>query len=379
MTNKIKTFIVSGSFALLLLPFAVKAAEVKAEANVYLPQAQTVDGNLYAAGNDITIDGEIKGDLIAAAQTITINGRLEGDLIAAAQTITVNGEVNGNIRIAANSAYLNGPVARNVNYIGNTLAVGQNAKIGWDLLSSAINTNIMGVINGNYTGTGNSIILSGKIGKNFNFAKSQNTQIITLAPQATINGNLYYNDQAQLNLQEGSSIAGQVNPIKNKTDNNKTVTALWSYVYSVFAAIIIGLILIKPGKKITLGMNELIKKQTTSVIVWGVLAFLIVPMAALILIVTIIGIPLALMLIAAWLLMLWLGKIITAIFIGQALITRFSKHSDREANLTLSLILGIVLAYLIFAIPYIGWIISLAATCIGLGAFMIYVRQRNAN
>ncbi|PKM87066.1 hypothetical protein CVU83_03450 [Candidatus Falkowbacteria bacterium HGW-Falkowbacteria-2] len=343
-----------------------------------MPEGQTIDGNLYAAGNNITIDGEIKGDLIAAAQTITVNGRLDGDLIAVGQTITVNGEVNGNIRIAANSGSLNGAVARNVNFIGNSISIGKNARVGWDLLSAAMNTDIMGVIGGNVYGEGDNIILSGKIGKNFNFSGDNRSRNITLAPQAAINGNLTYGEGTTLNMQEGSSVAGEINPVKAQPVKGKAMNKLWSIIYSIFAAIVIGLVIIKPGRKIALGMNELIKHQTGMVFVWGLLTFLVVPMGAIILVFTIIGAPLALILIGLWLIMLWVGKIITAIFVGQTLITRFSRGEETSKTLTIGLMLGVIIAWLLFAIPFIGWLISLVATCIGIGAFNLYLTNRNS-
>ncbi|MDP3836611.1 MAG: polymer-forming cytoskeletal protein [bacterium] len=379
MTNKLKALIATTATILLFAPFIADAAEVKSQNNIYVPAGETIDGNLYAAGNNITIDGEIKGDLIAAAQTITVNGRLDGDLIAAAQTITINGEINGNVRIAANSASLNGVVARNVNFIGNSIALGKNARVGWDLLSAAMNTDIMGVIDGNVYGEGDNIILSGKIGKNFSFLSDNRNRNITLAPQATINGNLTYGEGTNINIQDGASVAGEVNPVKQESKSgSKAMNKLWSIIYSIFAAIVIGLVIIKPGRKIALGMNNIIRQQPGMVFVWGLLTFLVVPMGALILIFTIIGAPLAIILLGLWLMMLWIGKIITAIFVGQTLVARFSRGEENSKTLTVGLMIGVIILWLLFAIPFVGWLISLAATCLGTGALILLFTSRNS-
>ncbi len=377
MTNKIKTLLIGFAAVIFLLPVVVQASTVKSGDNVYLPKEETIDGNLYAASNNITIDGEIKGDLIAVAQTITVNGRLEGDLIAAAQTITVNGEVNGNIRVAGNSANLNGPVARNVNVIGNSVVIGKEAKIGWDLLTGAVNTNILGIVNGNVDGSSDSTTLSGKVGKNFNFSQNRKNQNITISPEASINGDVYYNEKTKLNIAEGANIAGKINPVKNKeaSTKNQAISYLWSLFYAIFAALIIGLVLTTVGKKLTAQLNNILEEHFTLSLGWGLLVFLATPLAAIVLMFTIIGLPLALIMLACWLIMLWVGKIIAAIYLGKKITNKLEKDKSKNPNLIASLIIGVVIAWLLFSLPFLGWLISLFATCIGLGAFILYLRQ----
>ncbi len=357
-------------------PHVAEASTLKSGNDVYLPQGETIDGNLYASSNNITIDGEVQGDLIAAAQTITINGRLEGDLIAVAQTITVNGEVNGNIRIAANSANLNGNIARNVNFIGNSLAIGPEAKIGWDILSGATNTNIMGEVGGNVDGGGNNIILAGKVAKDFNFAQSQQAQKITISSGAKIAGNLNYHENTDLQREEGSQISGQINILKNtESKNQASKDWFWSLLYGIFSAMIVGLIMIYPGKNIILTLKKILREKPFTSLGWGALVFLAAPTAALLLLFTVIGIPLSIIILGLWILMLWLGKIIFAIFVGQEILNFFLKHREGEKKLLLSMIIGITLLWLLFSIPVIGWILSLIATCFGLGALIIQLRQ----
>ncbi len=361
---------------LILNPSLVQASSLKSGNDVYLPQGETIDGNLYAASNNITIDGEVQGDLIAAAQTITINGRLEGDLIAAAQTITVNGEVNGNVRIAANSGNLNGNIARNVNFIGNSLAIGPKAKIGWDVLSGATNTNIMGEVNGNVDAGGNNIILTGKVGKDFNFGQSQQAQKITISSGAKIAGNLNYHENTDLQRADGSQISGQINTLKNTESKGQTGKDwFWSLLYGIFSAMIVGLIIIYPGKNIILTLKKIIREKPFASLGWGIITLLAAPTAAIILIFTIIGLPLAVIIFGLWLLMLWLGKIICAIIVGQEILNLFLKNKETEKKLLTSMIIGVTLLWLLFSIPMIGWVLSLIATGFGLGSLILSLRR----
>jgi cytoskeletal protein CcmA (bactofilin family) len=377
MNKKITTLLFVSAAVLILLPTLAKASEIKSGNHVYLPQGETIDGNLYAASNNITIEGEIKGDLIAAAQTITVNGRIEGDLIAAAQTITVNGEINGSIRLAGNSANLNGPIARNINFIGNSLNIGKEAKIGWDVLSGAANTEIMGLVNGSVYGGGNNLMLSGKIGKDVHFTGDENIRHITLSPEAIINGNLNYNEKTEITLQPGATVAGEMKAVSQKTEKNIS-NLLWSWLYRVFAALIMGLIWIGVGKKLTISLQAIIKKQPLASLGWGIISFLVIPVIALVLVFTLIGIPLALALMSAWLVTLMFSKVLSAILLGKEISRRIIKDQDSHKNWLISLVIGVIVAWALFALPFIGWLVSLIAICFGFGAILLLLRQHQS-
>ena len=76
--------------------------------NIYISPDEIVSGNLFVAGEILTIDGSVSGDVIAAAQKIIISGRVDGDIIAVAQEIIINGDVGGNVRIAGSTLQING-------------------------------------------------------------------------------------------------------------------------------------------------------------------------------------------------------------------------------------------------------------------------------
>ncbi|MCF7860483.1 polymer-forming cytoskeletal protein [Patescibacteria group bacterium] len=379
MIKAFKLFLAVFAISAFVLPASVFAAEIKSSENLHIPQGETIEGNLYAASNNIIIDGDIAGDLIALAKSITINGRLEGDLIALAQNITVNGEINGNIRAISNTAILSGLVARNVNFIGNNFSVGENAQINWDLLTGALNTDIKGIIKGNVYGNSDTVSLSGKIGKNFNFSNSSHAQRINISPEANINGDLYYNEETEIFIAENANIAGKTEIIKREaTNKNQPSRNIWSFIYKVFAILIIGLVLISLGKKHLSELNTLIQEKTGKAFVWGFLASLITPVAVIILIFSIIGIPLALITAILWIILFCLAKIVVALFIGKYLLAKLNKENTSDKNLIFSLIIGVVILYLFFAIPYVGWLLSFLVSSLGLGIILIYLKKINS-
>jgi cytoskeletal protein CcmA (bactofilin family) len=118
----------------LAIPATAKAFSVKTGDSIYIPQGEVIDGNLYAAGASITIDGDVQGDVICGAQTLNINGKVGGDVICGAQSININSEIGGNVRVGAQSVNIKGSVARNVNVAGGVIVLDKDASVGWDML-----------------------------------------------------------------------------------------------------------------------------------------------------------------------------------------------------------------------------------------------------
>ena len=108
---------------------------------------------------------------------------------------------------------------------------------------------------------------------------------------------------------------------------------------------------------------------------WGILALLLTPLIVIILLITIIGIPLSLILLALWLIALFVSKILVGILIGRSLLNNF--WLEKKDSLILAMIIGIVITYLIFALPIIGFPVSLLAVLWGLGGIFMALKKQS--
>ncbi|MFA6514170.1 MAG: hypothetical protein WCT50_02675 [Patescibacteria group bacterium] len=366
--------------AVLIWPLSgLKAAETNAGQAVFVAQNEVITGNLFAAGDTITVDGVISGDLIAAAKSITVNGRIEGDIIAVAQNIHVNGEIGGNVRIFGNSLIINGSVARNVNALGSEITIGEKARIGWDTLIMASNTQIKGVIDGALNVYCKQAIISGKIGKTATFKvyDENQAQSIIISKGAIINGDLNYTAKNKVDIKEGAEISGQTNykmpQIKTK---NNVATWAWERLFSILSIILIGLIFIFVTPQNTRKLLIEMRAKFGKLMLIGLIVFLIVPPLAIVLVITIIGIPLAAILLAIWLALILLAKTLVAILVGELIIKDLIKF---QTNFFWTLLVGSIVISLLFSLPFIGWIIKLIIICLGLGSLSFYVTNQSKN
>lgn len=337
-------------------------------------------GNLYAAGQTVTIDGTVSGDVIAAAQTININGRVEGDIIVAAQDVTINGEVGGNVRIAGNSLTINGTVTRNVNAFGANVVFGSESLVGWDVYLAGANIEARGTIDGNLDGWAGKALLMGKVGKNVNLKldRGDDNQKLTIAPEAIIGGNVAYTSKNAAAISEKANIAGEITQNTPTTkETNVFLMWLWGKLFAIFAAMVVGLFLIFFSKNITAKVLEKMEEKPLKMLLPGLIFMFILPPIALVLAFTLIGIPMALIISTWWLTSVYTAKIMAAILVGKIIIQKINKK--KKANLLISLILGVILCWLLFAIPFIGWLLGLVAIWFGLGGLWTYASYQLRN
>jgi len=92
---------------------------------------------------------------------------------------------------------------------------------------------------------------------------------------------------------------------------------------------------------------------------------------------TVIGLPLGLIIAAKWLVAIYVARVLTALWLGAWLLKQLKMGAGK--SLLPALAVGVFVSWLLFAIPAVGWIISLLAVCFGLGAFWAYVKNQFVN
>ncbi|KKR91836.1 MAG: hypothetical protein UU95_C0036G0002 [Parcubacteria group bacterium GW2011_GWC2_42_12] len=374
-----KAIIIFG-LAIMLTPLAASAYSIKTGDSVYVPKDETIQGNLYAAGANLTIEGKVTGDVICAGQSINITGEVAGDVICAGQSINVSGQLGGNLRLAGNAINFSGQVARNAMTLGATIVTAASSTIGWDLLALGNAFELRGDIGRDLYGGMAKANLAGGIGQNVNLnfgPKNNNGQPLIIANTAKINGNVNYTAGKNAVVEDGAIIKGQTThnlpPIITKKSNFISLSWWWGKLIAVFSALVIGLVLISFWHEPIIKITDLMLIRASASLGWGILVLLLTPIIAVILLITIIGIPLSLILMALWLIALYLSKILVGILIGRWLLNKFLLK--RKDSLILGMVIGIVVVYSIFALPFFGWIMSFLAMFWGLGGIMLALKK----
>lgn len=365
---------------ILFLPiFALQAADEENKRTVFVASDETITGNLLAASERVVVDGTISGDLIVAATYITVTGRVEGDIIAIGQDINIEGEVGGNIRVIASSVYINSLVSRNLNVLASTFIIGKDSRIGWDVISAAVDTTVRGNIIGSLSSYSQNIFISGKIGKNANLKLySSKEGALIVDNNATINGDFNYSANNELILENASAISGEVTFNKIDEQTRTPISSwLWSRLFSLLSLLFIGSIFVFFLSSASQSVIQRATSKTGYSILIGAAAFLIIPPLVIISALTIIGLPLSLILLCLWLAFIFIGKAMAALILGDVIIKKLFKKE--YSHLFWPLLIGVIILALLFSIPWFGWLVNLAAIWLGWGSIISYVTNKPKN
>ena len=374
--------------AIMFLPVYANAATFLKGQSVYIAEDQTIADNLYAAGNTISLNGNIKGDVICAGQTININGRIEGDVICAGQTININGEVTGNIRTVGNSINLDNKVGRNFLGAGAFINLGSNSQVNEDVILGAGYSEFRGKINRDLIGGGGNMIIGGEIGRDVKLWIDQNVRSnsatnfrnntpLTIEKNAKVNGSLIYTSGQNANIVDGATIKGETkhNWPKQKDTDKKALVAIygWMKIVALFGSLIVGMVLVSlwrdENKKITSLMTEKIWPSLG----WGAVALFLTPIIIVLLMITMIGLPLALILGGLWLIVLYISKIIAAIAIGRFVVEKWW-HKQKD-SLIIAMISGVLILWILCLIPVINFVACFLATIWGFGGLWLFFKK----
>lgn len=403
------------ALAALCLAFTVApahAADTRGGDQVTIGRDEVIAGDMYVAGQSVTLDGTVKGDLIVGAGQVLINGTVEGDVLASAQSVLINGTVGDDLRVLAQAAML-GPNAR----VGGDLAFGgaslesqAGSNISGDLLLGAYQAQLSGAIGRDLRGGLNRLALLGAVGGNVDvrLASADNTASalrfsptplvtipavpagLTLADSARIGGTLSYTSNAAAGLNPRADIGGgvAVRPAAPTQPTQSPNLPGLAMLRRLVALLLVGALLVFVAPAWLSGLANTVEQRPLPSLGWGLLAFgafivaLISVVVATIALAVIFGYltlgGLVAMIVGVGLLLngaLIVGYIAFAAYIAEAVIAlaagrwllRQARPAWAEQPLA-PLALGLAVYVLLRAVPVLGAVLALLVMLVGMGA-----------
>lgn len=344
--------------ALVVLAGGVAAFEVKAQEDqspkiVSLNESEVVYGNYYATGDQIEIAGTINGDAYVFGGQIIVNGVVNGDLIAAGGSINVSGEVQEDARLAAGTVMLSGKIGKNLSVAGGEITLVNNSSVG-----------------GGAQVAGGSIVISGAIGRELKGAGG----LFNLTSTANIGGNFDYISEEPANISQDTTVAGATRkhgdaklPDEQKLARLFDTFARALSLSGLITSLVLGILLLKLAPRLVSSGIQVVETQTLKAFLIGLATFVLVPILAVVLAITLVGIPLAIIMLFLGLILVMVGKIYAVTAIGQWLLAK----SKQKQNLWLSFFVGMAMYSLLLLMPFIGIFIRFIALTVGAGALVI--------
>ncbi len=390
----------------------------------------TVNGMLIAAGQTVTVNGTINGDALLFGQSIIVSDHavITGNLFTGAQTLDLHGKVTGSIAAGASSMTLAAAVGRNVYYGGYSLETDAGSSVGRGLYMGGYQAILKGNIARELRASAGAVDLDGAVGGDAQLdvaAPGQNAgpmgfpifgiQMppsiptgLRVGPNAKINGKLVYTSQIdQASAIQAAPAGGVVfqTPTPGQRGSRgipparpilPVVSWFISLLRNFITLLLLGLLAVWLLPAVVRRTNEIARARPVQSAGYGLvtiiigyagaflIALIILALGLFFTVITLGGLSraifgigfssLAVGVTALTLLVSYISKLVVAYLADDLILSRAAPSLKGRQYWAMGL--GVLIYAVLASIPFIGWLIGLIVTLIGMGAIWLYYQAR---
>lgn len=326
----------------------------------------------FAAAGKVTVTTPVAGDLIAAGGDIDVSANVRGDAVVAGGNVRVGAPVQQGIYAAGGRVLIDAPVQRNARIAGGNVELGPQAKIAGNASIGGGEVVVRGAIDGYVEIGGGRVYLNGPIGGDVEIGGGD----IELGPEARINGKLRYASRREIRRDAAAQVRGGVEridvPLSARRRLGRVAGWVWTVGLAIIAAVLVGTL-----PRVFANVSDTARTRWPLSLLVGFVALACIPVAALIVLITVIGIPLALAMIALYFALLLMGYVAAGIAAGDLALRRWQQARATQIGWrVVAAMFGMLAISLLGRIPFIGGLVVLAAMLIGMGALLTHVRSQ---
>lgn len=356
--KKISILIIAAVMAVLLISPAA-AANFESAKNKFdfagnVVADTNVEGDYIAFGESVKLESGVTGDIIAGGRTISITDEnAVQNIFAAGQYITVRAKSVRNIYAAGGDIVINdGTALKGAYLVGGTISFSGTATDAY--LAGA------------------SVTVDGTVFENLVIRSDH----ITFGKNATVNGHvtIYGTVKPQLppNIPESKVTFKKIMqtdkentvPSEQGISRVKVIMAVVCVVTAIFLALLMTLF---RGGFFKARAAEFRERAVRSVL-YGLIALIVIPVGALVCMLTIFAIPVSLIVLTLYAIILYLSPVITGVILGRLLLPKMNRY--------LSASLGAAAVKILLFIPYLNVALYLACAFYTLGITVMSLKPR---
>jgi hypothetical protein len=333
--------------------------------------------NVYAAGADVRIETPVNGDLYAAAGRVTLLQPVLGDAVIAGGSVDISGAIRDDLRAAAGVVTLGGDIAGEALIAAGSIAFGRDAEVHGRVWLAGGDIAVAGKLFGGLKAYAKNIVLLGEIRGPVEIHAEQ----IDIAASARIVGDVRYSSTHEIRRDPKAQITGSVTRTEAafefpRPDIPGLPAIRPMLLLGLLAA---GALLLALFPRFTTHALQTLGASPLKSLGLGTAMFFSLPPVILLLTLTIIGIPIALVLAALYGAAILVGYLVLAFFIGDRLLRALQRKTEPSYGGRIgALAAALLLLWLIYAIPYAGTLIILVGLLTGLGAMVLQAFTRYA-
>ncbi|MEZ3163985.1 polymer-forming cytoskeletal protein [Halorubrum sp. RMP-47] len=307
------------------------------------------------SGSVVIAQGETVDSVETVAATIVVRGTVEGDVSGAAGSIRIaeTGRVGGNLQAAAGTVAIDGTVAGDAEVGAGSFELTETGRVDGALDVGAGSIRVDGGVGGDVRAAADSVVIGPNAAVDGEFRYDAET--FTQSPDASVVGDVVEDPS----LGDGGSGTG--------VGGGGDLLPSWAgTAYGVAANLALGAVLLFAFPRFSrtvgdrVGTDPLVSGGT------GILGLVVAPLALLLLAITVVGLPLAVVGFAGYGVAIWVGAVYGQYALGAVVLDRLG-----SPNRWLALLLGVVGVALIGLLPWVGGVVELLVLLLGLGSLAL--------
>jgi cytoskeletal protein CcmA (bactofilin family) len=341
-----------GSFAL------VASAAVAQE-----PAQVVLRDDLYIAGSNVVVSQDVPGDLVAAGRMVVVKGKVVQDALVAGGRVEIAGDVGDVLRVAGGTVTVGGDVGGYVVAGGGTVDLLPAGTVENGLFITAGQAIVDGRVNGPLEIRGGEALINGTVEGDVKVYAGK----VSLGEHAVLKQDLQYTSKGEAKVAPGAQVLGSMRRLEEPGGRSGRGMALVPTLASFFGLIVAGLavVLVFPRFARAVTTESLAHFGRDFLVGGGVL--ILVPVVAVLLVVSLVGLPLGLIGGFAYVTLLLISRICAGLVLGT-LVWRLVRKEKKAGVDWKTAVVGLALLPAIAWIPILGWAAWLALILVALGS-----------
>jgi hypothetical protein len=285
--------------------------------------------------------------------------------------VSLSGTVSQDVRAAGGQVTISGKVGRNLTVAGGQVELASSSVLGGGLVAAGGNVDLSAPLTGAVKVAAGTLIVTNRVGGNLDAAVGT----LRIASRADIQGDVNYWSGREASVSEGARIRGKivrnVPPERPRLFPAAFFAWLWFVSINFISTLILGLLSVRFLPRFHQSVVTTLSERPWTSLGIGFVAAVVLPVVCILLLATVVAIPIAVILLAAFFIMLYWARIYAIGRIGEFILARWRPASSRAS----AFVLGLFVYYLLAIIPVIGWLVVPLVMLFGLGAELIARKQ----
>jgi len=302
----------------------------------------------------------VTGDVILYGRDLMSRGSVGGDYLAVAGNQVIGGRVHGSVRAAGGEIHVTGVVDRNATVAGGNVALDSSGVIAHNAYFTGGNVEIAGTVRGGLLASGGTVTVNGVVGSDVQVLGGE----LHIGPRARITGNLRYKvPPKNVKIDSAARISGTVTalPVESEWGGRRW---LW-----LLGLLLIGVVVVALFPRFTAEAADILPRRPLAAALVGLGWVCVAPIAIVAVAFTVIGVPLAVLAAVTYMVLLFLGDIPVAVWLGTRLLG--IREGARRQGVVVNYLVGGLVLLIVMLIPVIGSWLMVIATVLGLGTVLL--------